>query len=102
MYGTLARARVKPGKADEVARLFEEMGRPEGSIAVSVLRTDADPDQLFIGGVFESREAYQRNAASPEQDARFRRLRELLVADPEWHDGEVIFARHRAEVETKA
>ncbi|TMC50663.1 MAG: hypothetical protein E6J14_03655 [Chloroflexi bacterium] len=103
MYGTLARARVKPGKADELARVFEQnVELPEGSISVSVLRTDSDPDQVFITGVFASREAYQRNAASPEQDARFRRMRELLVADPEWHDGEVIFARHRAEAESRA
>ena len=98
MYGTISRARLKPGKADELARLMDELDRPQGSVMVSVLRTDADPDQVFIAGVFESREAYQRSAASPEQDARFRRLRELLVADPEWHDGEVIFARHRDQI----
>jgi hypothetical protein len=25
-------------------------------------------------------------------DASYRRMRELLAADPEWHDGQVIFA----------
>jgi quinol monooxygenase YgiN len=98
MYGTVSRARLKPGKADELTSLMEELGRPEGSVLVTVLRTDADPDQIFIAGVFESREAYRNSAASPEQDARFQRLRDLLVADPEWHDGEVIFARHGDQV----
>jgi len=62
----------------------------------------AAPDCRFqLQRVFESREAYQRNAAGPEWDARFRRMRELLVSDPEWHDGEVIFSRHRSEVESR-
>jgi hypothetical protein len=39
---------------------------------------------------FESKEAYQKNAASPEQNARYEEYRALLDADPEWHDGEII------------
>ena len=35
--------------------------------------------------------AYQANAASPEQDARYQKLRALLARDPEWHDGEVVY-----------
>jgi len=37
------------------------------------------------------RETYHANAASPEQHARYLRLRALLTAEPEWHDGEVIY-----------
>jgi hypothetical protein len=40
--------------------------------------------------MFESREAYQANSATPEQGARFQRLRELMESDPEWHDGEIV------------
>ncbi len=42
--------------------------------------------------VFASEEAYRRNAESPAMDVSYRRLRELMVDDAEWHDGEVIFA----------
>lgn len=41
---------------------------------------------------FESREAYEANARNPELHERYLRFRELLVAEPEWHDGEVIFS----------
>jgi hypothetical protein len=40
--------------------------------------------------VFESKEAYVRNAESPKQDAEYRKLRALLEADPEWHDGTLV------------
>ena len=39
---------------------------------------------------FEDRETYHANAQSPEQDARYRKLLDLLEGEPEWHDGEVL------------
>ena len=51
---------------------------------------DGDPGEIFLVAVFASREAYWANAQSPEQNERFHELRALLVADPEWHDGEII------------
>ena len=43
-----------------------------------------------LGCLWESREAYTSNSSTPEQDARFGRLRALLESDPEWHDGEIV------------
>lgn len=40
--------------------------------------------------VFESKEASFANAASPEQDARYRRFGQLLEDDPQGHDGEIV------------
>jgi len=40
--------------------------------------------------LFDSKENYVANANSPEQDKEYRKLRDLLAADPHWHDGEVI------------
>ncbi len=53
---------------------------------------DADPNELYMVVWFTDKAAYQKNAASPGQDKRYQELRALLAADPEWHDGEVIFA----------
>lgn len=47
-------------------------------------------NEFWLVGVFESREAYRANAASPEQHQRFLQLRALLEADPEWHDGAIV------------
>jgi len=31
-----------------------------------------------------------KNADSPEQNTRYLEFRDLLEADPEWHDGEIV------------
>jgi heme-degrading monooxygenase HmoA len=92
MYGSVARWHVKDGKQGELERLAEELmnERPPGSRAVYVYHSDADPREYWVAGVFESREAYTSNSATPEQGARFQRLRELMDGDPEWHDGEIV------------
>ncbi len=93
MYGTVARLQLKPGMYEQflvLGREIEAQGIP-GLTAEYVYRSDSNPDELFMVAVFESREAYTRNAASPEQDAIYQRLRSLLAADPEWHDGEVVY-----------
>jgi heme-degrading monooxygenase HmoA len=75
----------------EFSRMESALKIP-GFIAQYVYRMDVDPDVYFLVVMFESREAYVANADSPEQDARFRQFRSMLLADPEWHDGEVVFA----------
>ncbi len=92
MYGSVSRWRIKEGKQDELAQLMDELAKEPspGSRGVTVYHADADPNEYWVCGVWESREAYTSNSATPEQDARFRRLRALMDGDPEWHDGEII------------
>jgi quinol monooxygenase YgiN len=92
MYGTVAKLRVKPGVEDQVIQdLDRQTSRlVEGFVSGAVYRTDDDPQTLYLAVVFESKDAYVKNAETPEQDAEYRKLRELLETDPEWHDGEVI------------
>ena len=58
--------------------------------STTVYRSDTDPEEVWLAVVFESKEAYRKNAESPEQGKRYEQMRALLAADPEWHDGEVI------------
>lgn len=96
MYGTIARFKVKPGMDEQ---LKEVSANPEyqqvpGAVAQYVYKLDNSPDEYYIVAIFDSKESYWANATSPEQDARYRQLRELLAEDPDWHDGEVVFASH--------
>jgi quinol monooxygenase YgiN len=93
MYGTIARLRVKPGKEEELLTFGrdEEVQIP-GVVFQYVYRMDADPNEFYLVVGFESREAYEANAASPEQHARFKQYRAWLDADPEWHDGEIVLS----------
>ena len=95
MYGSVPRWRVKDGMQNALEQLAEELlrERPTGSRAVYLYRSDADPMEYWVVGVFESKDAYASNSNTPEQDARYRRLRALMDADPEWHDGEIVVAR---------
>jgi quinol monooxygenase YgiN len=93
MYGTIARLRLKPGMDEQFRELLREL-RPQvpGLVFDHVYRTDAESHEYYLVVGFASQEAYRANAASPEQHARYERYRALLEADPEWHDGEIIFS----------
>ena len=90
MYGTIARVKIDPAKVEELKELGRRIGVAPGQIARYVYQMDADPGELFLVVVFESNDAYWANAQSPEQNQRFKGLRALLLADPEWHDGEIV------------
>ena len=90
MYGTIARIKIDPSKLQELIDLGQRMGTVTGQIARYVYQMDADPGEMFLVAVFESKEAYWANAQSPEQNQRFMELRAMLLEDPEWHDGDIV------------
>jgi hypothetical protein len=94
MYGTVAKMRVKQGMEQ---RLRDFAGgsagrRIPGHVSSIIYRMDSDPSEYYLAVTFESKDAYVANASSPEQDADYRKLLELLDGEPEWHDGEVVFS----------
>ena len=92
MYGTIAKIHTAPAQVEALKALAERMGTAPGQLGRYVFQMDADPGELFLVAVFESRQAYWDNAQSPEQHQRYQELRALLDSDPEWHDGEIIDA----------
>jgi len=97
MYGTIARLKVKPDRVAELERLtasYDELEVP-GFVGTHVYRMDADETEHYLVVQFEDRDTYRKNAEDPAQDRRYREMRELLVEDPEWHDGEVIWSSVR-------
>ena len=92
MYGTVARMQLKPGMesklVDEIAQ--NERLKIPGFVSTIVYRMDRDPNEVYLAVAFKDKESYVANARDPKQDERFRKLRGLLTADPDWHDGEVI------------
>jgi hypothetical protein len=92
MYGTVARLQVNSGQEAALVAHLERYrgGLARGFVASALYRAD-DGGAHWLAVVFDSKEAYEANADSPEQDARYREFRGFLEADPEWHDGEVLF-----------
>jgi len=92
MYGTIARMQVKPGAEDQLMALSKEMeGQIAGHQGTYGYRSDTEPNVYWLAVAFTDKAAYQKNAQSPEQDARYQQMRALLAADPEWHDGEIVY-----------
>ena len=96
MFGTIYRMRPKPGMEAAIEDLMrrEEKGRtrPAGLVAGYLFRSRSRPGELTGVAVFDSEASYRKNASDPEQDRWYRRLRELLEADPEWYDGDVLMS----------
>jgi len=90
MYGTIAKITTHPSQSGELQALAKRMDVAPGELARYVYQMDANPGELWLMAVFESREAYWKNADSPEQHQRYLELRALLSSEPEWHDGEII------------
>lgn len=89
MYGTIAKINTHPDKTGELQALATRMDAA-GQLARYVYRMDANPGELWLVSIFESRDAYWKNADSPAQHQRYLEMRALLNSDPEWHDGEII------------
>lgn len=100
MYGTVAKLKLKPGSLEAVKQVTDEIERGPrtvtiGHIATYLYLADNEPDTVYLVVIFESREAYHKNAQSEEQNAEYERLAVHFAAPPEWHDGEVIWAFDR-------
>jgi len=98
MFGSVFRMLVKPGAKAQVMRLMDDDARMRtvrGFQAAYVF--DTGGDELWGVAVFDNEKSYRDNASDPVQDEWYRKLRALLQADPEWHDG-TIQAWHSAGV----
>ena len=91
MYGTVARFRALPGRRNDLSSLFDDKPVPvvPGWIANYLYALDDDPNSAILVSVFDNRESYHANAASPEQHQRYLGVRALLADEPEWNDGEM-------------
>jgi quinol monooxygenase YgiN len=93
MYGTVAKMRLKPGMLDKMRALAagDGMTRIPGLVSTTVYQMDADANDFIMAVVFTDKDAYVKNANSPDQNARYEEFAALLEGPPEWHDGEVVF-----------
>jgi|SRR3954451_4300145 len=97
MYGSVAKLQVKSGMFDALQE-WGSSGEPSaipGYISQYVFQTDADSNVLYLVIIFADKASYEANAHSPLQGERYAEMRTMLDADPEWHDGELIYS-HQA------
>jgi hypothetical protein len=82
------------GAVADLLRQWERERRPNvpGAVAGYLLKPRNGVSELVGVAVFDSESNYRKNADDPEQDRWYRQLRDLLEADPEWNDGDILVA----------
>jgi quinol monooxygenase YgiN len=90
MYGTVALCRVPPDNVDALLALAaaEERIGIDGYLGTDLLVAENHEDTVAMVVRFRDRASYLANAESPDQDARYRDFRALMLEDPVWYDGE--------------
>ncbi|MEX0750429.1 MAG: hypothetical protein WD359_06430 [Dehalococcoidia bacterium] len=88
MFGSVFKMQAKSGKKQDLMSLMMDDSRtPPGARAFYLY--DTGGDEVWGVAVFDDEKTYRANAESPGQDAEYRKMRDLLTADPEWHDGTI-------------
>ena len=95
MYGTVAHIHPKPGQERGVIEYFEYWQRERkpqtpGALGGYVYQLASDPGTWILTVAFADQQSYMANAQSPQMDADYRRLRDHLLDDPVWEDGEIV------------
>jgi hypothetical protein len=97
MYGSIFNMKVKVGQEQKLVDMFqkwekERKPKVKGAVASYVLRPDTRPGELIGVAVFTDKSSYIANANDPAQDKWYQEMKKLLVADPQWQDGEYVLA----------
>ena len=91
MYGSIMRARLKPGRRAEYERMMRDVvpvhaAEARGLHSAELAYEAGDPDRILMIIRFRDKESYLRNAEDPRTDADSRRQLEFFEGEPEWID----------------
>ena len=98
MFGTIGHVRPKPGHENAIQTLMDEWQRTirpsiPGEVVQFMGRPKDNPDEVVFLALVQDEQTYRNLAASPEQDAFFRRLMEHCEGEPRWEDVQMEMAR---------
>ena len=88
MYGTIAKMKVLPGKEEDLRNMGQV--QPPGIVFEHIYKLDSGNDEYMMVVGFESKEAYKKNAESPDMHQMYLEYGKFLAADPDGPDGEII------------
>ena len=93
MYGTIFNLDVKEGCEGELIASFDKLENPPGAMAFFLMKPDKMTTDLVGVAVFESKDAYLKNANRPEQHENFTNMMQYLASEPEWNDGKYLIGK---------
>jgi quinol monooxygenase YgiN len=89
MYGTIMRAKIKPGQQDAFRRQAMQSGGPDsasGWISSEFAVEDKDPNRIVGIIRFKDKESYVKNANAPRTNDNYNQMLSFFEAPPEWID----------------
>jgi quinol monooxygenase YgiN len=94
MFGTIGRARPKPGQENAFKAVSEqwiEEMRPKipGSVVEFIGRSVDHPDEIMFIALMQDESTYRKLAEMPEQHKYFERFSELTEGGIRWEDVEL-------------
>lgn len=94
MFGTIARATLKPGQKQAFENLMEDWKRDirpkvPGAFVELVGHAAGQPDQVIFVALAQDEETYRKLAAMPEQHQFYLRFNEVFTGEPTWEDVEM-------------
>ena len=101
MWAQMQRVSTDPGKEAQVLEIFEQLRAIEqddsGLLQTLVLRSQADPTEVFVVVVFESEDKARARDTDPRRQEPLQRIRaamgDVLNGPPEFFDCDVVLNR---------
>lgn len=93
MYGTIIRFQVAPGQMDALMSWGSsgEGNSIPGYLKDYVFEMENDANDVYLVLLFTDKASYDAYLHSPRRKERMAEMRTFLAADPELHDGAVIY-----------
>src|SRR5712692_7854413 len=89
MYGTIMRAKLKPGQREAFQQWAQEQGSPKdagGWVSSEFAVEDKDPSRIVGIIRFKDKESYVKNANAPRTNDNYNQMMKFFEAPPEWID----------------
>jgi quinol monooxygenase YgiN len=89
MYGTIMRAKIKPGQQEAFRRYALEQAGPDstsGWISSEFAVEDKDPNRIVGIIRFKDKDSYVKNANAPRTNDNYNQMLKFFEAPPEWID----------------
>ncbi len=98
MWAQLQKVKTKPGREAEILEVFEQLRAFEqadsGLVRTTLMRSQADPDQIYVLAVFESEEKARAREQDPRRQSGLERIRatlgDVMDGPPEFVDLSVL------------
>jgi hypothetical protein len=94
MFGTIARATLKPGAAGKLQEMLDEWQRDirpkvPGKFVELTGHHAGNPDEIVFIALAQDEPTYRQLAAMPEQHEFYLRFNEVFTSEPSWEDVEL-------------